>query len=255
MTSSPFLSRVNGAADGVRLSARVVPAREADPALVERLWALFRRYYDDVAPDRFAEDLAAKDEIVLIETDAGETAGFSTLSVREEVVAGRRLRVLFSGDTIVDRPHWGSQVFAQTWIRHVGEIHRRAPDLPLHWLLIVKGYRTFRYLPTFSLRFVPDLSGADDAELRDLRDELARRRFGDAFDAATGIVRFADRRGRLAADWASIEGHHGRRADVAFFLARNPGWREGDELVCLCPIEATWMRPFARRLFEQGRAR
>lgn len=255
MTASPSAPRAIPFTDDARLSARIVAARGAGPALFERLWTLFRRYYEDVAPDRFAEDLAAKDEIVLLETDTGEAAGFSTLSVREEVVDGRRLRVLFSGDTIVDRRHWGSQVFAQAWIRHVGEIHRRAPDLPLHWLLIVKGYRTFRYLPTFSLRFVPDLAGKDDPDLRALRDELARRRFGEAFDRTTGVVRFPDRRGRLAADWATVEAHHARRADVGFFLARNPGWRDGDELVCLCPVEAASMRPFARRLFEDGRAR
>ncbi len=255
MTATPPSLRATGPADDARLSARVVAVRGLESALVERLWALFRRYYDDVAPERFADDLAAKDEIVLLETETGELAGFSTLSVREEVVDGRRLRVLFSGDTIVDRRHWGSQVLAQAWIRHVGAIRARAPELPLHWLLIVKGYRTFRYLPTFSLRFVPDLAGRDDPDLRALRDELAVRRFGAAFDRETGVVRFPDRRGRLAVDWATVEAHHARRADVAFFLARNPGWRDGDELVCLCPVEAASMRPFARRLFEEGRAR
>ncbi|NLH81617.1 MAG: hypothetical protein GX458_12335 [Phyllobacteriaceae bacterium] len=254
MTASPSSSRVNGPADDARLTARVVAARGADPALVARLWALFRRYYDDVAPERFADDLAAKDEIVLVETETGEAVGFSTLSVREEVVDGRLVRVLFSGDTIVDRPYWGSQVFARAWIHHLGEIHARAPDIPLLWLLIVKGHRTFRYLPTFSLRFVPDLAGRDDPDLRGLRDELARRRFGAGFDPTTGVVRFAEPRGRLADDWARIEPHHARRADVVFFLARNPGWRDGDELVCLCPVEAEAMRPFARRLFEEGAA-
>lgn len=255
MTVQSSSARAAGSADVAHLAARVAAVRDLEPTFVERLWVLFHRYYADVTPDRFADDLAAKDEIVLLESETGEVAGFSTLSVREEVVDGRRLRVLFSGDTIVDRPHWGSQVFAQAWIRHVGAIQARAPELPLHWLLIVKGYRTFRYLPTFSLRFVPDLAGNDDPELRALRDELARRRFGAAFDPTTGVVRFAESRGRLADDWARIEAHHARRADVAFFLARNPGWRDGDELVCLCPIEGTWMRPFARRSFEEGRVR
>lgn len=254
MTATLSSLRADGVADDTRLSARVVAVPVLDDALVDRLWGLFRRYYDDVTPERFADDLAAKDEIVLVETETGEAVGFSTLSVTDEGIDGRLVRVLFSGDTIVDRPYWGSQVFARAWIHHLGEIHARAPDVPLHWLLIVKGHRTFRYLPTFSLRFVPDPTGEDAPELRDLRDELARRRFGDAFDPVTGVVRFADRRGRLAADWATIEAHHARRADVAFFLARNPGWRDGDELVCLCPIEAEAMRPFARRLFEEGAA-
>jgi hypothetical protein len=39
---------------------------------------------------------------------------------------------------------------------------------------------------------------------------------------------------------------------VGFFLARNPGWREGDELVCLTEIAEGNLTPAGRRLWRTG---
>jgi len=49
---------------------------------------------------------------------------------------------------------------------------------------------------------------------------------------------------------------HLRLPEVAFFLARNPGYARGDELVCLCELAAEKLRPLARRIFcdESGRS-
>lgn len=234
------------------ITARVVAARAIRPEDRRRLFDLFSRYYDDVTEERFADDLARKDEIVVVADAKNEVVGFSTLSLEEVEVDGRRIRVLFSGDTIVDRRHWGSQVFTRAWIRHIGKLWSEAPSTPLFWLLIVKGHRTFRYLPTFALHFVPTPRGGDDPDLVRLREELARRRFADAYDPVTGVVRFPERCGRLAPEWAEVEPHHARRDEVAFFHASNPGWREGDELVCLCPVAPENMRAHARRLFDEG---
>ncbi len=234
------------------ISAEVVAVRAIRDEDRFRLFDLFRRYYEDVTEARFAADLAGKDEILVVQDAEREIVGFSTLALEEVEVGGERLRVLFSGDTIVDRRHWGSQVLTRAWIRHIGKLWAEAPTTPLYWLLIVKGHRTYRYLPTFALRFVPEPRGLDDPDLLRLREELAGRRFGDAYDPATGVVHFPEPCGRLAPEWAEVELHHARRREVAFFLARNPGWRAGDELVCLCAVAPENMRAHARRLFDEG---
>jgi hypothetical protein len=86
-------------------------------------------------------------------------------------------------------------------------------------------------------------------------NKLARERFGEAFDDASGVVRFPESRGHLAEPFAEANEREAEREDVSFFLRRNSGYRNGDELVCLCELSLENLRPLARRLFAGGEAR
>jgi hypothetical protein len=82
--------------------------------------------------------------------------------------------------------------------------------------------------------------------------QLARQRFDAAYDSERGIVSFAQSRGHLRSIWAAVEPEEAARPDVAFFLRSNPGYTEGDELICLTELSCNNLRPLARRVFEQG---
>jgi hypothetical protein len=216
------------------------------------MFALYERYYDASSWDLFARDLAAKDRVIVLRDEAGALQGFSTLALYERTFAGRRARVIFSGDTIVDESHWGQQALAGAWLAHAGAVKAEQPDVPLYWLLISKGHRTYRYLPTFSLAFHPSPDGPHDPALAALRDFLARDRFGEDFDADAGVVRFPESRGHLRDDFADVPEAHRRLPAVQFFLACNPGYARGDELVCVCELALSNLRPVARRAFASG---
>jgi len=84
-------------------------------------------------------------------------------------------------------------------------------------------------------------------------ETLARARFGDAYDASTGLVRFERSRGHLRQPWAAVRGNlQERHAAVRFFLERNPRFHAGDEMVCLTELSAMNLRSFARRAFLRG---
>ena len=234
------------------LNAAVLDVRSLDQPVRDAMFALFSRHYEGTSKQRFEEDLTEKDSVILLRDDTGKVCGFSTLvtfPIRHE---GRDMLIVFSGDTIIERAHWGSQTFAYTWIRHIGKLARQVPDVPLFWLLIVKGHRTYRYLPAFGLRFVPDWRGKQDSRLMNLRNAIAAVRFGGNYDANTGLVRHAPSQGHLTAEFAGISERERKRADVAYFLQCNPGYARGDELVCLCELSTDNMRPLTRRLFVQG---
>ncbi len=216
------------------------------------MYALYRRYYDASPWRLFASDLAAKDYAVVLRDETGAVQGFSTLAVYPRTFGARPVRVIFSGDTIVDERHWGQQSLAFAWLRLAGSIKASQPYVPLYWLLISKGHRTYRYLPAFSRAFHPSPDAATDADLAPLRDFLARDRFGAAYDAAAGVVRFPESRGHLRAEYAEVPDAHRRLPEVAFFLARNPGYARGEELVCVCELGAETLRPLARRAFLAG---
>ena len=216
------------------------------------MFALYERHYLATSFAQFQTDLDAKDSVFLLHDDNGDVCGFSTIVVWDAVACGERVRVVFSGDTIIDPAFWGTQTFAFTWLRHVGAIAAARPATPLFWLLMVKGHRTYRYLPAFGLHFEPDWRGREDGRLVALKHDIASQYFGPAYDPSTGTVSFDRSRGHLTPALAAPTPREAEREDVRFFLQRNPGFVHGTELVCLCELEAANMRPLARRLFLQG---
>jgi hypothetical protein len=216
------------------------------------LFELFQRYYDSVSFERFDADLSRKDSVFLIRDGDGRVQGFSTLVVLSATHEGADIKVAFSGDTIIDKSRWGSPSFAFAWLRRIGALASQAPEVPFYWLLIVKGHRTYRYLPTFGVDFIPDWRKPIDLRLAGLRDSLALDRFGAAYDRQAGVVRFASSQGHLAPEWASVSERERRRPDVRYFLEQNPGYVRGEELVCLCELKRGNMRPLTRRIFDRG---
>jgi len=66
-------------------------------------------------------------------------------------------------------------------------------------------------------------------------DALAAALLGEEYDPATGIVRFREP-ARLRPHLRELSVGRLHDPHVAFFLERNPGHAEGDELVCLTEI-------------------
>ena len=216
------------------------------------MFALFAQHYRDIHRFNFERDLDAKDHVLLLR-DEEDLVGFTTIEVEKFVFQGRALTVIFSGDTIVDPAYWGEQELARAWLGLVGGLSRQSGAGDLYWFLIVKGHRTYRYLPAFALDFVPAPSGRNDPDLLALRDALARHRFAEGYDAGSGIIHFDEARGSLTQQLAEPSERELALPEVRFFLEANPGFRAGDELACLCSLSPENMRPRARRWFEAGR--
>jgi hypothetical protein len=219
---------------------------------LEAMFALFQRYYDATDYARFLSDLANKSFVLLLHDEAGALCGFSTLAVYERAWRAGIVRVIFSGDTVVDERYWGQQALPFAWLRLAGEIKAQKPEAPLYWFLISKGHRTYRYLSAFSREFFPAPDRQTPPAIAELMSFLARERFGDAYDPHGGVLRFSASLGHLRAAYAEVSATHRRLPEVEFFLARNPGYARGDELVCLCELALGNLRPIARRAFRLG---
>ena len=235
-----------------RLLAHVERRSSLEGRTISQMYDLYATYYDASSPSLFEKDLGDKDWVVVLRDESGMLAGFSSLSVVDATVDGRSLRAVYSGDTIIERAHWGTQALAFTWLRFAGAIKAQAPDRPLYWFLIVKGHRTYRYLSAFSVDFYPHWQMPTPPWARAIMRELAYQRFDEDYDSKRGIVSFERSRGHLRPMWATVEPEEAARPDVAFFLRSNPGYTQGDELVCLTELSCSNLRPLARRVFAQG---
>lgn len=251
--------------NGTATRGRLVRRTDLTTAERRAMQRLLAAHFEGVTSAAFARDLDEKDWVVLLEED-GRLTGFTTLLCWETEVAGEPLAVVYSGDTIVDRDARGSAALPQAWIAAVRAIHegRAAGGAPgggagaggerrLFWLLLTSGFRTYRFLPVFWRDFHPRPAGPPPAAAtRALLDALARERLGNAYLPDLGIARLATPQ-VLAPDQRQVP--PGKLADpyVAFFLARNPGWTAGDELVCLTEIAATNLTPAGQRMWQRGR--
>jgi hypothetical protein len=226
-----------------------VPVTDLSETLRNDMARLYLDSYDGSSESVFLHDLAKKDEALLVYSDQ-QLIGFTVLWVFERDWRGERIRVVYSGDTVVDRAHWGQQALAFDWISRMGEYKRQRPELPFYWLLLVKGARTFRYLPLFGKSFHPHW-GQERGDLKALADALALELFPADYNPATGVVEFSRSRGHLKPEIASPSRDEMQREEVRFFLQRNPGYRHGHELVCLCEVETHNMKPLTLKLFQK----
>ena len=235
-----------------KLTTRTASPSELTEAAIDSLYGLYARYYGGTSPELFRRDLLEKDHILLLEDENGETRGFTTLKVIPFTHLGRSGRALFSGDTIIDHRFWGEQTLPLAWCCLAGRIKAQQPDLPLYWLLIVKGDRTYRYLNVFSKHYYPNRKTPTPHAIQSLMHQLASERFGAHYQPQRGIVHYPQSQGHLKAQWHNSASN--RNPEAQFFAEKNPHYQQGDELVCLTLLAADNLKSFALRGFLAGQA-
>jgi hypothetical protein len=237
----------------MKLKGAVVQVKALPVGYKERLLEIMMKYFDNVERENFEQDLAEKDQIILLENSkSGRIEGFSTLKLIQVNFRGENIRVIFSGDTIVERDYWGELALSRVMLNYTMLLQKANHKEKLYWFLICKGYRTYRFLPTYFKEFFPRFdAGWLDFEKK-LLDHLARQRFNSQYDPDTGLIRFHQSRERLKPQYAVVESGRLHNAHIHFFLDRNPNFQQGDELACLALIDENNLTPVAARV-RRGR--
>lgn len=213
---------------------------------LRRMLTLLDTYFEGVTHEQFERDLQDKTSVVLLRDEEGTIQGFSTFKVYRSAATKQSTAVVCSGDTIVDMAHRASTALARTWLRVARSMAAAMECERSVWLLIVSGFRTYRFMPVFWRRYMPSHGRAPDAD-QTLLNTLALERFGPAFDASSGIVRLSSPQ-RLRPQFVEVPSGKEDDPGVRFFLERNPGHAQGDELVCLCDLDDANLTEVGRRL-------
>lgn len=235
-----------------KLSATVERAGRIDTPMRDAMFQLYADYYRPADPAVFFRDLAAKTHVIVLRDGGGALRGFSTIKLWPARTSSGPATFLFSGDTIIAREFWGSQALPFRWIEFAGSVKAADPATPLYWLLISKGHRTYRLLSAFARAYYPTWRGDTPPGPAGLMAFAGRQMFGDRFDEVAGIVRHVAGAAALLPDYAQIDPAQLAHPEIAHFVKLNPGFVEGDELLCLCELSSDNLQPMARVQFLRG---
>jgi Acetyltransferase (GNAT) domain len=208
---------------------------------------LLRRLFLDVTWEDFLRDLEEKDEVMfLLDADTRTIGGFSTLTELEIDVFGERVPVVFSGDTAVLPEYRTSLALGQELARHFHDAHEENPGRPISYVLVSKGWRTYRLMPFFFREFFPRHDVETPRFERALIDAFGESRYPDRYDK--GVLRSAGEPApRIRPD--SVDAVPARSdPHTEYFLRVNSRYLEGDELVCAARIHPTNYTVRMRRL-------
>jgi hypothetical protein len=215
------------------MKINIVKRKNVTPPERAEMYSIFSRYYDNVEHSRFENDLERKTWIIQLRNHDQRIVGFSTLLTYEHSGSSGPAVIIYSGDTIIDSPYRlnGSLAgaFGHFLLRTIEE-HR---NTSVYWLLTTKGVRTYRFLPVFFKDFFPVFDQQTPDNIKLLIDEVAEKKFGTNYSPDTQVVSHHGKRDRL-----SVSEHDPlllKRSDphIDYFVQKNPGYNNGDELVCL----------------------
>lgn len=235
------------------LTGRIVEVGDLSPRSRDEMFSLIDRYFVGMSRATFDADLNEKQWVIqLVDSATDEICGFSTQTLWELEVEGRPVSAVYSGDTIVDRDHWGSNLLAQLWGEFVTSLIDERPDSELVWFLISMGYKTYRFLPVFFREFYPCHNAPTPRWAKAIIDAAARFKYASTYDASAGIIRPGPKACRLRPGVADVTAERLRDPHVRFFTERNPAHARGDELCCIAPLKRANFTKVAHRLLRSA---
>jgi len=233
----------------MQLKGSLVRAERLTAEQRDRMCQLMTASFDSFERSGFDADLAEKRWAILLTNGDDRIVGFSTQMPMEVRAEGRRVRALFSGDTVVEPAYWGQTELVRLWGRLALRLLDQAGADPLYWFLISMGYKTYRFLPIFFHEFYPRCDAPTPPRQQAVLDALGRAKFPDTYDPATGVIRPNDSNCRLRPGVADIDARRLEDPRVRFFATRNPGHAQGHELACIAPITRANFKPRAYTIF------
>jgi hypothetical protein len=203
----------------------------------DAMFQLMERNYVNMLRDRFESDLNAKQWAIVIRSpDSNRIVGFSTQAVLTAQIGSEAVQALYSGDTVIDRDHWGDPALAHAWGNCALALIDRRPASSLVWFLTSKGFRTYRYLPLFFRTYFPRPHRLVPAWAQSVIEHLGQRIGGDLFDPLSFIIRATPGKDFVRSEISAPGLRPSTDRHVRFFIERNPGFVQGDELCCVAPL-------------------
>ena len=204
------------------------------------MFDLFKQYYADVDQESFLKDLSEKNFIILLwdknQRQKEYLFGFSTILKKHLEEKGI---LIFSGDTVVDKAHWGTKLLQKAFTQVLLRQRLKHPFTPLYWMLISKGFKTYLLMRrNFPVSFPNPISNFDQKYFL-IWKNFYQNRYSQFFNPNTYLIDFDESRGRVKEILAQPTDVALKNKDVEYFVKTNSRYAEGVELACIADIRWT----------------
>lgn len=223
----------------------------------DAVWSLLSR---SVQRDRgaFEDKLARTQEVFLGHDERGMLVAFGAVDVVEAEREGRAETVLYTHWAVIHPRLRGANILQRVGLRCFLRARLRHPLRPIHWLFSASTFTSYALLARNYETYWPRPGITTPAGVRAMLDGVMRRLEGASWDPEAGVLRRhgASRyREGVVEDDPSILQHPVLGPAVRFYAERNPDQRDGDSLVCLCPLTAANWWVCLRAAFARSRRR
>lgn len=215
------------------------------------LLQLMLKHYDGIDTEIFFKDMADKDHIILLyDQELLQLRGFSTLKILQIASVEEHI-CLFSGDTIIEPDYWGGTQLPRFWCAYINFIRKLHPRKNIYWMLIAKGYKTYRFLPVFFKNYFPCKDQAlDKNPLKNMLDFYAKFYFNNRYDDCSHLIDQGKIKDRLKEGVADIDALCQQDPHIEYFLQCNPDWKMGVELASITQVGDDNLTQLGKRMFK-----
>ncbi len=225
-----------------RLIVKTYKVEDIAPTVLEDMWEIYRSNYDNVTRAEFDRDLNEKTHVFL-GMDSGDESiqGFSACKFYFQNVKGKKVGVLFSGDTMIDKDYWGQKALHTAFMKEVFSWKLRHPFTPLYWFIITMGFKTYLIMAKNAVEYWPRHDQSTPSDKKALIDALAGSKFGADYDPETGLISPSKTGCTLGDHVAPITNKVMMIPEIKFFISKNPNYAKGVELANICRLDSRWL--------------
>ena len=227
----------------MRLKSNILKISELTESVTNRMFDIMTKVYNGETKDKFLSDMNEKNYVLVLYNDRSEIAGFTTIQVFEF----EDKIIIYSGDTVIDESSRGDIELMRAWRLFTFKIEQENPNKKVLWLLISKGWRTYKFLPLFFKEYYPSCKYKTPDNIQNFIDRLSVYKFGNCYKTGLVIPKKPD---MLKSGRYDIPGKRSDDKDVKFFLEKNPEFYKGNELVCLAELSLSNMTKASLRLLH-----
>lgn len=229
---------------------KITDVKNIDKTQKNEMFDLMTNFYANMKKSVFEKDLSEKNWVLMLaDKSSGKIVGFSTQMIFPINYENREIKILFSGDTIIHKNYWGTMNLSLAFGELMIKLIEKYDKQELFWLLISKGFRTYKYLPAFFLEFYPTYKKETPENFQKLMDFLGKTKFPKLYDKKRGIVR-----AKFGGQYLKTEYHpekKARKKHEIFYYNSNPNYEKGDELLCLTKLSFDNINPFIKRKLQK----
>lgn len=234
--------------NGLSLETRRVSS--LDDRERDAIWAFAERF-TDATREGFEQSFTNKRDAVLIkDARTSELVGLGGVAVEELPLGDGRCVVIFPGDTLFDPKVRGKSLVQSLGLLYYLECRLKHPTLPVYMVYGTFSYKSYLMLPRNFRTFWPRPDEPTPAREQALLLDVARRFYADVRERPGGALVGRTTK-RLREGVASIDQATLAEPAIRYFHEQNPGYVDGEVLLCLIPLHAANWLSVGRHLLRR----